>query len=360
MKKRGSATREEAAKAGLVQRIQIEDLENQQGALRQHSDQLIDESKYQSDGAEEIESSMSGLWAEIGGERPSQAELDGVEPLKSLALDGADREKIDESVAQMDFSASLLRHEGDWSTYVGHVEGFARTNGIDLGRDPFDSLLSARQQREIKERIETDFDEPCDCDRWDYAIAATCGALSGLVDAFLVGYPTKSLLGGLSDEAAEGLVQRFAEGVGWPGPRANADASRSAIGFLERTFRINYDHRHGADVGHLFEMSASNHHIKSLAHSPSPIGLLFSVLDQFTGQASFVSDGSLIRVQTDSSNFRLEGSNLPAKLFAAFCNWIGHILSDMAGASGSETRGSGVPIPFFRTAAVCQLRQLGR
>lgn len=346
------AIRDEAAKATLVQRRQIEEQEDQQAALRKHTVKLTEELRNQSDTLETIESSMADLWREIGRERPSDAELEDVKPLERLELDDADHEEIDTAVAQLDFSTTIIRADGDWASYVRSVEEYARSNGIDLTGDPFQSLLSTRQRSEILERIETDFDEKCDCDRWDYATAACCGALSGLVDAFLVGVPRSSLLGGLSDKAADRLVERFAKVIGWKGPPRNSDPTRSAIAYLERRFGtksgINYDQRHTGDVGGAFKMSTRNHHIKSLAHSPSPIGLLFSVLDQFTGHASFVADGRLIRIRTDGSGFSLQGSTLPSKLFAAFVNWIGHILSDMAGASGTtEGRGMGVPIPFF-------------
>ena len=339
-----------------MQQRQLEELEKQAGALRRHADKLMDSNRDQSEATEEIDSSMSDLWREIGSERPKQAKLEGVKSLESLQLDQVDHEAIDTVIEQLDFSTTLLRNDSDWSTYLRGVEDYARSNDIDVDRDPFQSLLSDRQRSDILNRIESDFDEKCDCDRWDYAIAASCGVLAGLVDAFLVGVPGKSLLGGLSDNAADQLVEKFSSALGWKGPRGNADSTRSAIGFLERKFQINYDHRHGVDVGGQFEMSASNHHIKSLAHSPSPIGLLFSVLDQFTGHASFVADGQLIRVRSD---FALEGSNVPSKLFAAFVNWFGHILSDFAGASGSKGRGSGVPMPFFELLQFANVGSFG-
>lgn len=39
--------------------------------------------------------------------------------------------------------------------------------------------------------------------------------------------------------------------------------------------------------------------MKTLAHSPSPVGLSFSILDQFASTASFVSGGKLITIKTD-------------------------------------------------------------
>lgn len=114
---------------------------------------------------------------------------------------------------------------------------------------------------------------------------------------------------------------------------------------------MNYDQRSTADVDGMFDMAAKNHHFKSLSHAPDPIGLFFSILDQFTNKSSFLDNGRLIRVDTSATDFRLEGSNFIAKLFCGFCNWLGHIMSDIAGSSGNrgqgEGRGSGLPAPFM-------------
>lgn len=142
----------------------------------------------------------------------------------------------------------------------------------------------------------------------------------------------------------DNLVQKFASLNGWQGAKGGADSTRSAIGFLERTFKVNYDQRHSADVAGIFTMSASNHHLKSLAHSPSPIGLIFSIIDQFNGTATFLDNGYLITIDSESN---LRGNSVPSKIFAAFVNWIGHIMSDIAGSSGASSRGAGIPIPFY-------------
>lgn len=54
----------------------------------------------------------------------------------------------------------------------------------------------------------------------------------------------------------------------------------------------------------------------------------------------------------DSETFELRGNTVLAKIYAGFINWLGHLLSDVAGSSGGrgqETggRGSGLPIPFY-------------
>ena len=185
------------------------------------------------------------------------------------------------------------------------------------------------------------------CDKYDYLIAASCGVISGLVDAFLVGSPGQSVFGNWTDAQIDKCVMNFAKMNGW----ADNGNSASAIGFLENKFRVNYDQRHSGDVGGMFNMSAKNHHMKSLAHSPSPIGLFFSVLNQFTGTSTFVANGQLVTISAD---YELIGGNFISKLFCGVANWFGHLMSDIAGSSGAAGRGTGIVMPFYELLNFCK------
>lgn len=186
------------------------------------------------------------------------------------------------------------------------------------------------------------------CDKYDYLIAVGCGVVGGLIDIFLVGTPGNSVLGGWTDKQVDSAVKKFAKLLGWSPSEGKKNSVASAIGFLEKKFKINYDQRHTADVGNMFNMNTRNHHIMSLAHSLDIVGLFFSILEQFTSTSAFVSDGQLVIIKTET--FELQGGNFIAKLFCGIANWFGHIMSDIAGSSGSRGnggRGSGVAIPFY-------------
>lgn len=197
------------------------------------------------------------------------------------------------------------------------------------------------------------------CDKYDYLIAVFCGAIAGLVDSFLVKTPLDPKLRKLSDQATDQLVMKFAKMIGWNPLAENESNVGSAIGFLETKFRVNYDSQHSAAVNNAVKhMTTKNHHLKSLAHAPDIIGLFFSILDQFTNMESFVDAGQLIRIDTSTKKFELQGGNIPAKIFCGFCNWIGHIMSDITGSSGSrgigtDGRGSGIPMPFYELFLFC-------
>ena len=193
------------------------------------------------------------------------------------------------------------------------------------------------------------------CDKYDYLTAVGCGAIGGLIDIFLVGTPEESVLGRWTDSQTDKYVMNFAKKMGWnpkPGKENNA---RSAIGFLERHFRVNYDQRYGSDVNNLFKMETKNHHMMSIAHSPDIIGLFYSILNQFTSTSSFIANGELIMITTDT--FELRGNNFISKLFCGIVNWFGHIMSDIAGSSHRKGRGSGIVIPFYELFGFCTFGQ---
>lgn len=225
-------------------------------------------------------------------------------------------------------------------------ESYSSFNEILLAHDITLNKLDEREKELDKKllQIEEDIKINSECDKWDYIFAVSSGVLAGLVDSFFVGSPKDSKWLSSADKVMDNLVQKFAKLNGWKAESSN-DPLTSAIKFLEEKFNnINYDQPHGKAVNDFLCMSPSNHHLKSLAHSPSPIGLIFAILDQFRGTATFIDNGQLITITSES---KLQGSNLASKIFCAFVNWFGHLMSDIAGSSGAKGRGSGLPIPFY-------------
>lgn len=192
------------------------------------------------------------------------------------------------------------------------------------------------------------------CDKYDYLTAAACGAVGGVIDIFLVGAPNDSVLLNWTDKQADKAVMSFAKIMGWKPRAENSGNVASAIGFLEKKFVVNYDQKNTSDVTGKLQMGTKNHHMKSLAHSPDIIGLFFSLLNQFTSTSTFLSNGQLITISTET--YELVGGNFVSKLFCGFVNWLGHIMSDVAGSSGARGnggRGSGVVMPFFELFSLC-------
>ena len=110
------------------------------------------------------------------------------------------------------------------------------------------SIVTIRNEKDLKPDFYHD-----KCDKYDYLIAAGCGAIAGVIDMFLVGSPADSKLQGWTDAQVDKTVMTFAKTCGWS-PRAGKENSvTSAIGFLEKKFPVNYDQRHSGDVGGLWQ-----------------------------------------------------------------------------------------------------------
>lgn len=194
------------------------------------------------------------------------------------------------------------------------------------------------------------------CDKYDYLIAVFCGVVAGIVDSVFVGAPGEGVFGKWTDRGTDFVIKTLAKQHGWKPQSEDSATIGNAIKYFESKYPVNYDQSYGKAAGDLLGMSPSNHHIKSLAHAPDIVGLIFSVLDQFTDTSHFIDNGRLIVFDTQANMLRGYGNPL-AKIVAGICNWFWHIISDFAG-SGKRTedlmnRGSGVPIPFFEMFQLC-------
>ncbi len=189
------------------------------------------------------------------------------------------------------------------------------------------------------------------CDKYDYLAAVGCGIVGGLIDIFLVGTPADSKLLSWTDSQVDKAVTSFAKLLGWNPREGNSGDVSKAILFLQNKFKVNYDQSVGSSASDVLGITPSNHHMKSLGHSPDIVGLFFSVLDQFRSTSTFLSDGQLITMSTET--FELRGGNFIAKIFCGIANWFGHLMSDVAGSYTSKGRGSGIVMPFYELFGAC-------
>ena len=197
----------------------------------------------------------------------------------------------------------------------------------------------------LNETIESIKELKPQCDKLDYILAASSGALCGVIDIFLVGKPGESPLGDITDKWFANRTIDFAKLCGYKG---NKNSLSSAINFLEEKFKIPYDQSVGGGIfRELINLTPSNHHFKSLGHNPTLLGLFFSILNQFTNTSDFVSNEELISLNNSDGKFELQGKNIPSKLFCGIANWIGHLISDVSGSSSSKGRGMGIPSPIW-------------
>lgn len=190
-----------------------------------------------------------------------------------------------------------------------------------------------------------------DCDKTDYMLAASSGAICGIIDIFLVGKPGESVLTNSVDKWYENRTKDFAKMFGWNG--GNNGDIKSAIRFLEQKFKVPYDQTNFGKAFSENYLSPKNHHFKSLCHNFSLLGLFCSIMSQFDNVSYFITETAFsggkpsLFIVDNQGVFELRGNNLIGKIFSGIVNWIGHLVSDVSGSSSSKGRGMGIPSPFY-------------
>ena len=177
-------------------------------------------------------------------------------------------------------------------------------------------------------------------DKVDYIVAASCGLLTGLIDAFFIGDAAQAQ--DLGKKPINEFVEHFARKQGYEGD----NGLKGCIDFLEGKFKIPSD-----DIwkGAKIRVSASSHHLDDFAHHPTLIGLFCSILTQFTKVGYFQNrDGSLFKIAITEEG--LIGETFWGKIGAGIIKWFGHLVSDVAGANSTAGAGMGIPGPFLSLA----------
>ena len=225
-------------------------------------------------------------------------------------------------------------------------------------------FLSKDEIQAINKSFSESLNKKVKCDSLDYALACTCGIISGLIDILLVKTPHEGITGDVSDKLFDKAIISLAGKKSDGKERSVA----SAIAFFEQKAKVTYDQaktqevtKHLADgfTETVWNLSTKNHHAKSLSHYPDIFGLISSICNQFTNTSTFLDTGKgrITIVNSTDNSFALQGNTLPAKIFSGFVNWLFHCLSDVVGSSGNRGPGSGpgtgLPIPFTEFFHFC-------
>ncbi len=176
-------------------------------------------------------------------------------------------------------------------------------------------------------------------DKADYALAVTSGVLAGLVDSLFVGEFSLEYANQWGNQQAEKLVLKVAKYQGYGGTDLG-----QAIKHLEYQFPIAADKATAAFGRGL------QHHLRDFSHHPIPVGLVCSILTQFTGNV-YGTDvaGAFQCVPLNKDGLNLVGKSFPEKIMFGAVNWFFHMVSDVAGSSASVMKGSfgtGLPGPL--------------
>lgn len=178
-------------------------------------------------------------------------------------------------------------------------------------------------------------------DKLDYVIAVASGITCGLIDSFFVGAFSFDAGSQWGKDKVDSFVVKIAQMKGYKG-----DDLAGAVKYLEGNFPMAADKATNDFGGGL------NHHLRDFSHHGSISGLFFSMLTQFTGKAYGTDRKGMFKI-VDVSNSGLIGESFPAKIFLGTVQWFFHMVSDIAGSSGSIMRssvGTGVPGPILSLA----------
>lgn len=190
----------------------------------------------------------------------------------------------------------------------------------------------------------------------DYIFAAASGALMGALSVLWQKDLNLADARKLGSEKIEKIVIGAAQRVGL---KKENPSIADAIRFLEQKSPFVGDKLTATFGGGL------QHHLRDFSHHPSPVGLVCSILMQFTGKGfGTATDGSFLIVDLPREALKDLGSNTEEKFLYGTLNWVLHLISDMAGSSSTPGAGTGIPgpllsflkeasaLPFFRDLSI--------
>lgn len=173
----------------------------------------------------------------------------------------------------------------------------------------------------------------------DYTVAVASGIIAGIIDSVWIGEFSIDRANEWGGDKVDNFVVKIAQSKGYKG-----DDLAGAVQYLEEQFPIAADKATNDFGGGL------QHHLRDFSHHPTPVGLFFSLLTQFTGKVYGTDVAGVFKVAPlGEAGFCLIGKNLPEKLTFGVVNWFFHMISDMAGSSGSIRTGklgTGLPGPI--------------
>lgn len=173
----------------------------------------------------------------------------------------------------------------------------------------------------------------------DYTIAVASGVIAGVIDSIFVGEFSFERANDWGTEKTNDFVVKIAQSRGYKG-----DDVAGAVAFLEGKYKIVADKATNDFGGGL------QHHLRDFSHHPTPVGLAFSLLTQFTNKVYGTDVIGVFKVaKLNNKDLILIGKNTHEKLTFGIINWFFHMVSDMAGSSTSILNGktgTGLPGPI--------------
>lgn len=173
-------------------------------------------------------------------------------------------------------------------------------------------------------------------DKWDVIVSVSSGAITAAIDMLWIGDISLADAHKWGSDKADEFVISVAKSKGYKGKDI-----AGAIKKLEDDFPMD---------GDLLTMefgSGPQHHLRDFSHHPTPVGLIFSLLMQFTGK------GYGTKTTGEFVSYDIPGwkpKNFSESVYSGTVEWLFHIISDIAGSSGTrrmDREGTGLPGPLL-------------
>ena len=151
------------------------------------------------------------------------------------------------------------------------------SNHLDIIKKEINNTLDELDANlEEKEKIIYEYNSRIDdllskADGKDYLFAVMSGIISGTIDIFLVDDFSFENVNSWGTKEVEEFVMKTAKKKGYKG-----ESLAQAISFLEK------DNPIATDKATAFFGGGRQHHLRDFSHHPTPVGLFFSILTQFT------------------------------------------------------------------------------
>ncbi len=214
--------------------------------------------------------------------------------------------------------------------------------GVDFSSD--DESTEEPASEDVKEiLIET---PASDIDKWDYIAAACSAVLASALDILWVKDLSLDDAKEWGQDEAQKIIMSVARKRGYKG-----DNLDSAISKLEDIYKIPSDPLKDEFGG------AKLHHLYDFSHHASPFGLCCSLITQFTNVVVGTDRTGKIKFEKVIPD-ELVGKTTLEKLYFGVVTWAFHLISDIAGGSGSNGWGTGIPGPllsFFKELSAVPL-----
>ena len=198
-------------------------------------------------------------------------------------------------------------------------------------------ILSVNDWKNVDNKLNqriSDFNTRYGLDKWDYAIAGSCGLFAAMLDLLCVKAPPKPTA--KWNQEVDGIfnqwVQKAFNNV-LPPDLSYALSKGNPIGAPDSSVITDLV---GAPAR---TINPANHRLRSLAHDPV-LGFLFGVWDMMNGTCTVVTNGEI-------RSFPSTKGTTDGNIFQLIGRMLGHLLSDVNAPSANGNRGMGLPAPFM-------------